>query len=242
MALDTPEAPKANGLKTALDIIIAPKDALESLRLAPTWGWALVLTLVLFAIGNFLVTPAVIHGMQADWPHTIQSNPQLAQMTPEQQQRQLAIVSKFVQFAWLFTLIIAPLFMLIQTVIMYVFKIIGKGDGTFGQLWAANVNIAVPVMGINSLVTASIVLLRGPTNFNSAAEVQTAMPSLALLVPATAVKLHAFLALFNPFVLWGVVLGAATMMIVARVSRVWAWTTAIIIFLISAGLATLGAR
>ncbi len=46
-------APRPNGLKTALDTIVAPKDAFESLRSAPTWGWAFLLALVLYAGANY---------------------------------------------------------------------------------------------------------------------------------------------------------------------------------------------
>jgi hypothetical protein len=35
MAVDT--SPKPNGLKVALDTIVAPKEAFDSIRIAPTW-------------------------------------------------------------------------------------------------------------------------------------------------------------------------------------------------------------
>ncbi|HEU5479666.1 MAG TPA: hypothetical protein VFU90_07515, partial [Candidatus Tumulicola sp.] len=66
MGVDRAGAPKANGLKTALDTIISPKEAFEQLRVAPTWGWALLLTIVLYAFASYLLTPAIVHGMQAD--------------------------------------------------------------------------------------------------------------------------------------------------------------------------------
>ena len=47
-----PESARANGLKTALDMIIAPKEAFEQLRVAPTWGWALLILLVLYAVAS----------------------------------------------------------------------------------------------------------------------------------------------------------------------------------------------
>jgi Yip1 domain len=242
MTLDTPEPPKANGLKTALDIIVAPKEALENLRAAPTWGWALAITLVFFAVGSYLVTPAILQGTQADWPRVVAANPQLAALTPQQQEKNLNIILAVVKYNWVIGVIVLPIGMLVQTVILYLGKIFGKGDGTFGELWAAVVNIAVPAMGVSALVLAAIVLLRGAASFNSAAEVSSAMPSLALLVPPAQLKLHAFLAVFNPFVLWGFGLNVAAMTVVARVSRAWAWTTALVPLLLFAGLAAWGAR
>jgi hypothetical protein len=242
MTLDTPEPPKANGLKTALDIIIAPKEALESLRVAPTWGWALALTLVLFAIGSYLVTPAVIHGEQSDWPRLVASNPQLAALAPQQQQKYLDFTIKFVQFNWIIGAIFLPIGMLVQTGIMYLGRVAGKGDCTFRQLWAAVVNIGVPALGLSALVLAAIVLVRGPASFGSAAEVSSATPSLALLVAPSQVKLHAFLSVFNPFLLWGFGLNVAAMIVIARVSRAWAWGTSIVPLLLFAGLAMWGAR
>jgi hypothetical protein len=242
MTLDTPEPPKANGLKTAFDIIMAPKEALETLRVAPTWGWALAFTLVLVAIGNYLTIPAVVHGIQGDWPRTVASNPRLQELTAAQQQQQLGVVLTFIRYTWLIVLIGVPIAMLVQAALMYVGNILGKGSAKFSQLWAAVANIAFPATGLYSIITGVIILVRGADSFNSAADVQTAMPSLALLVPVTATKLHAFLAVFNPFVLWGFALGVATMTIVARVSRGWAWGTALVLLLLFAGLATLGAH
>ena len=37
------QAPRPSGLKTALDTIVSPKEAFESIRVAPTWGWAIVI-------------------------------------------------------------------------------------------------------------------------------------------------------------------------------------------------------
>ena len=112
----------------------------------------------------------------------------------------------------------------------------------FGALWASAVNIQVPVIGINALVTAVIVMLRGSDSFNSASELQTAMPSLGLLVPSTAIKLHALASAFNPFTLWGCLLTVAAMAVVARLDRAWAWATGVVWLLVAAGLIGLAAR
>jgi hypothetical protein len=242
MDLDTARAAKSNGLKTALDTIVAPKEAFEQLRAAPTWGWALLLTIVLYALAGYLMTPALVHGTQADWPRQIAANPQLATMTPDQQQRALGLTVTITRWFWLFAPIFVLLIVLIQSVIMLVFKVLGKGDAPFRALWASTANIMLPMIGVNAMVTAIIAIVRGPESFNAPTELQTALPSLALLVPASAIKLHAFLSAFNPFTLWGCGLTIAAMAIVARVPRSWAWITGIVGLLVSGGFAALAAR
>lgn len=239
MGLDTPQAPKADGLKTALDIIAAPKDGFERLRLTPTWGWALLIAIALYALGSFLMTGALQHATQADWPHQIAMNPRLAALTPEQQQRYLGLTLSITRWFWVFT----PVFMLIaafvQSIVMLIFKAIGRGDAPYGKLWASAVNIALPAIGINTVVTAAIVLVRGADSFNAPSELQMAMPSLGMLVPQASVKLHTFLAMINPFTLWGCGLTIAAMALVARVSRALAWTTGIVGLLVAAAFVAL---
>ncbi|HEY1654330.1 MAG TPA: hypothetical protein VGF86_04365 [Candidatus Tumulicola sp.] len=242
MGLDATGAPKANGLKTALDTIVAPKEAFEQLRVVPTWGWALLISIVLYALAGYLLTPAMLHAMQADWPRQVAANPRLAELTPDQQQRALTLSLTIVRWVWLITPVIAVIIVLVQSVVMWIFKAIGRGDAPFRALWAASANITVPVLGLSSVITTIIVLVRGPDSFNSQAEVQTAMPSLALLVPASAVKLHAFAAALNPFSIWGCGLTIGAMAIVARVSRAWAWITGIVGLLVAAGLVAMAAR
>lgn len=233
---------KTSGLTTALDTIIAPKEAFERLRTAPTWGWALLLVIACYAIASYLMTPALIHGTQADWPRQVAADPRLAQLTPDQQRQGLEIGLKFVQFSWLFAPIVVLFVIVIQAVFMLIFKAVGRGDGSFRTLWSAATNIQLPALGINALVTAAIVLLRGADTFNSTAEIQTAMPSLGLLVDPSSVKLHAFLSAFNPFTLWGCGLTILAMIVAARVGRVWAWATGIASLLVSAALVAMLAR
>ncbi|MGA8533277.1 MAG: hypothetical protein WB615_04135 [Candidatus Tumulicola sp.] len=242
MGLDATGAPKASGLKTALDTVIAPKEAFEQLAVAPTWGWALLLVIVIYAVASYLMTPALLHATVADWPRQVAENPKLAQMTPDQQQQALNIGKGIVQWAWLFAPIIALLAICVQSVIMWIFKALGKGNAPFRALWASAVNIQVPALGVGALITAVIVLARGADSFNSAAEIQTAMPSLGLLVPASAIKLHAFASSFNPFTLWGCGLTIAAMALVARLERAWAWATGIVWLLLAASLIGILAR
>ncbi|MBV8491472.1 MAG: YIP1 family protein [Candidatus Eremiobacteraeota bacterium] len=242
--MDVPsEAPvKANGLKTLLDVIIAPKEAFEQLRIAPTWGWAFLVALVLYTVGTFLLTPALVHATQAGFPEMVAATPQLQQLTPEQQQAQLKIVLTVISFSWVFAIFIFPLILLVQTVVLLIFKAIGRGDAGFGKLWAVACNVAVPSIGLGSICVAIVAMIRGADSFQRATDVQTAMPSLALIAPAAGAKLHVFLGLINPFSLWGCFLMATGLIVTARVSKTVGWIGAVAILVVGAALAAAGAK
>jgi hypothetical protein len=237
MAVDTP---KANGLKTVVDTIVAPKEAFESIRVAPTWGWALLITIVIVMAGTYLMTPASMHGLAADWPNMVAKNPSLAGESADQQQAALAVAQKFAGFVWIFSPIFILVFALIGAVIMLIFNALGRGDGTFAKYWAAQCNLGV-VAALGTVVLTVIVLVRGPESFNSAQAVQDAMPNLGLLVPGTG-KLHAFLTVFTPFSVWATGLAIAALSIVGRVPRVQAWLGGSLTLILPAFLAAAFAR
>ncbi len=123
-------------------------------------------------------------------------------------------------FAWVITPIIVLFGIALQALIMLIFNMAGRGKAPFRQLWAAAVNIGIPLIAVNGIVTAIIALVRGSQTFDSAQALQTVMPSLGYFAPTTAVKLHAFLTFINPFTLWGTGLVIAAMAIVAgRLAR-----------------------
>jgi hypothetical protein len=220
MAVDSTIKP--NGLKTAWDTIVAPKEAFENLRVAPTWGWAFLIVMVIGVLSLYLISPASIHAMAVDWPNQVARNPQLSQLTPQQQQNGLAMGTKIASFTWVFAPFIYLIGALISTIILVIFNAIGGGSGSFGKYWAAQWNIAiVSVMG--ALVLAIIVMVRGADSFTTPMQVQTALPSLGMLVPDNAVKLHAFLSIFTPFGLWSAGLEIAALMIIGNVRAVPAW-------------------
>jgi hypothetical protein len=101
MAVDT--SPKPDGLKVALDTIVAPKEAFEAIRSAPTWGLAFLIVLILFGLGGYLLTPANMHAMAADWPNVVAQSPALSGMSADQQQQQLQLAEKVSAFAWFST-------------------------------------------------------------------------------------------------------------------------------------------
>lgn len=242
MAIEGSQGSNLDGLRTALDIVVAPKDALQRLRERPTWGWALLIVIVLYALSSWVMAPALVHATQADWPNVVAKSPQLAAETPSQQQTHLDITLKIVAFSWVFTPLIVLFGVLLQAIILTICNMAGRGTAPFRKLWAVAVNLAIPLIALNGIVTCIIVLVRGSQTFDSAMELQTVIPSLGYLVPASSLKLHTFLTFINPFTLWGTGLIIAAMLIVAGVSRVWAWITGIAWLLIDALLVALLAR
>ena len=226
--MESQVTPAANGLKTVADTIVAPSDAFAEIRAVPTWGWALLISLALSMLGSYLMVPALSHAMTAGWPTLVAQNPQLAQLTPDQQQRQLALALKFVQLGWMALIVMLPFFLLLQTVLLAVFNALGRGSGSFKQYWAAAVNISVPAFALYSLVGAIIAIARGPESFVTLKSVQTSLPSLALLAPDAGVKLSAALAVVNPFSIWGAVLAALALLVIGRVPRLQAVLAAVL--------------
>jgi hypothetical protein len=218
MAVDT--SLKPNGLKVALDTIVAPKEAFESIRVAPTWGWALLIVLVATLATSYLVTPAVIHGLQSDWPNMVAKNPALSGLSADEQQARLAVSVKIAGFVWMFTPLFVLFGILLGSVIMVIFNALGRGDGSFGKYWAAQCNIAL-TNTVGAIILLAIVIARGVDSFTTAASVQEALPNLGMLVPGAG-KLHAFLATFTPFTLWAAALVIVALIIIGRVPRMQA--------------------
>lgn len=235
-------AAKPSGLSTVLNTIASPKEAFESLRVAPTWGWAFLIAAVLGAIGTFLLLPAIQHSAEITFAAQAATDPRFASMTADQLAAAKRIQAIIINFSPFFVVIGLAITLLIQTVIMLIFNIIGRGTGSFKTLWAAATNIAVPVFGIGTIIVGVIALVRGADAFTTQQSVQQVMPSLAMIAPHTSAKLTAFLSTFTPFSLWGAALIILAMLNVARVRPAIAWTTAILGLLLGAGIAAAFAR
>jgi hypothetical protein len=229
MAVDT--SPKQDGLKVALDTVVAPQAAFQAIRVAPTWGWAFLIVLILFALGSYLITPANVHALTADWPNMVAQSPALSGLSADQQQAQLQVAIKVSAYAWIFVLIAVPIYLLIATVLYLIFDKIGHGDGSFGKYWAAATNVSI-VAGLGNVVTGVITMIRGADSFNRPMDVITAMPSLALVAPQAGPKLVAILGSVTPFSLWAIALGYLALREVGRVSQIPAWLGTIAAFLV----------
>lgn len=237
-----PTTPPSNGLKTVLDTIVSPKEAFESMRIVPTWGWALAITIVLATIGSYLMIPAFQHAFEAGWPAMVAKDPNLAQLPADRQQAILAMNSKIFGFAWIFPLFFIPIICLVEALVMLIFNAIGRGDGTYAKYFSAACNISVPTAGLAAIIGAVVVVIRGANSFGSMPAVQGAMPSLATFGLTSDPKLTAFLGQLNPFSLWAVGLSVAAMIVIGRVPKLQAWLAAIVMFLVPTLIAVGGAK
>ncbi|MDQ2871792.1 MAG: YIP1 family protein [Candidatus Eremiobacteraeota bacterium] len=224
---------KPNGLSTVIDVIAAPKTAFETLREAPMWGWAFVITAILSIIGTYLALPVTLHVFEIMFRHQMATSPNASQLTPEQIQKSMRFSEALVRNGFLFAPVGVLIGVLVQTVIMLIFKAIGRGTAGFKQLWCSAMNAAV-VVGLYYVVYGVILMLRGPDSFSSTTESLLAMPSLGWLMPHGPVKLVTFLATFNPFYIWSSVLIGVAMSVVARVSRPIAILTAVLSIVVPA--------
>jgi hypothetical protein len=234
----------AGGLQTAIDILVSPREAFARLRETPTWGWAYLIAVLLSIIGTLAITPALKHAMEAGMPAVLAASPQIAKLPPDQQQQAIAqgvsIQVAIVNFTWLFTVVVVPFIVAVQSVVMLIANQIGRGDGNFRRFFALAMNVQI-AGAVGGLIVAAIVLLRGATSFTEPAQLQGAMPNLGMLAPGGPHVLVAFLGGINVVGLWQCALLAYGMMAVAKISRPVAWTTAAVMLLSIAVLAAIGA-
>jgi len=230
----TAPAAKAGGLSTVINTIAAPSDAFETLRVAPTWGWACLIAIVLLLIGTYLQGPAARHAGVAQVQQMMTTSSLFANMTP--QQKQAAIARAGQPSPWPFAGQIVALFFIVflNTLFTLIGNAVGKGQADFKRLWAGSMNIAVPTFALGSIVIGIITMLRGPDAFSTPADIARAMPSLAYLMPHGSPVLTVFLTGISIFSLWGLFLNATMLRVTGRVSPGVAWTFAALITLLGA--------
>jgi hypothetical protein len=238
--LDGSEASKGDGLKTALDTIVAPKDAFERLRSAPTWGWACLIAIVLLVGGYTLQRPAQLHASVGTLQHMMATNSIFSSMTDEQKQRAVENAShpSAVQTVFGYAGVIVSLFLaiLINSVVLLIGNLAGHGNADFRRLWAGSTNVAVPTFGLNYVVLGIICLVLGPGHFQTSGDLFRAIPGVATIFSGTRGMLGGFLMGINVFTLWGFALNVTMMRVLAGVRGAAAWIAPLIVLLGGAAL------
>ena len=242
MGLATREAPTGSGLKTAIDVVIAPKDAFEALRAVPTWGWALVVALVLMLAGYFLQQPAVRHASLGTLTHAFATNPLYTNLGDEQKRQALERVAHPPAYQTVLGLISPVLVLFVSTSLNAIILLAGNaaahGNADFKRLFAGSMNIAIPAIGLYSVTLGVICRILGADHFATMSAVLQGTPSLALLAPGATGKLATFLAGIQIFTLWGFGLNVAMMRITAGVRNGFSWAFPLLILIAGAAFQT----
>ncbi|MHB8146745.1 MAG: hypothetical protein ACYDGM_05695 [Vulcanimicrobiaceae bacterium] len=239
MAIDSSVSSKpSNGLKTALDIIIAPNEALSAIRVAPTWAWAFGIAAILSIIGYILARPAALHGAVGTIQHMLATSPLMTNLSDAQRQQMIAnaehpsaIATASNLISSLGTILIAAL---INAVVLLAANAVGRGTATFKMLWSGSVHIAIPSLALGTLVTGIITTAIGADHFNSISDMLAAIPNLGMIVPGLTGFAAAFLRSITVFALWGMALNIMMMRTTARVTGPIAWIAPVIITLFGA--------
>lgn len=244
MTTQAPVAPKATGISTVIDTIVSPGDAFERLAVAPTWGWACLIALVLLFCGMYLEGPALTHAGYATMQHMLATNPFFANVPAAKKAEMLsgaahpkaaALIGRYV-FVAVF-LFIAVLF---NTLFMLIGNAAGGGKADFKQLWAGSMNIAVPTMGFAVLLTGALAAFHGPDTFNSNLDMVRLLPGLGWLAPGGSPMLDGFLSAITIFALWGMFLNATMLRRLAKTGAGVAWTFAVLVLLLGAAVGAAG--
>lgn len=245
MSASTVPPERRSALLNVVDIVIAPNAAFDRLRAVPTWVWAFAVAAVLGIVGTLLAEPAFVHALQKSLPARLAASPSIAKMSPEQQQRaialQLKIVGTMTAFSWVAVPFADLITGLVQALIMTIANAVGKGTASFKNYFALSMHAAVVGTGLAALVLGIIVRLRGVDAFETTAAIQSVVPSLAMLAPGTHGGLAGFLGGINVFNVWAAVLLALGMQRMGRIAPAPAWVTAAIFVIATAGFAAWGA-
>ncbi len=236
---------RRSGLLNVVDVVVAPQAAFARLRVVPTWGWAFLAATLLGIAGSLLSQPAMLHAIATGMPAQLAASPAIARLPAAQQatviRQQIAVFGFLARYGWVFTPVYVLLVGLVQALVMLIANAVGKGDGSFRKYFALSQTVAVVGLGLGSLITALIVLLRGAGSFGDMRAIQSAVPSLALLAPGAHGAPLGFLQALSVFNLWAAVLLALGMTTVGRLPRPVAWTAAGLMLLVTAVFGAYGA-
>jgi hypothetical protein len=194
--------------------------------------------------GALMFAPALIHAAETTLPAKLAAMPQIAKLPPDQQQSAIAlqmnITRAIFRFFWVFVIIQIFLGGLVQGVAMLIANAAGHGNGSFRKYFALSVTVAVVGVGLAFFIDGVIVAIRGANSFESQISVTGAVPSLALIAPGAGKALLGFLTALNIFNLWATALLALGMQRIGRIPAAIAWTTAIVLLLLTALFAAWG--
>lgn len=236
----TNPAPPAreNGLATYLQVLYAPSEAFSKLAQTPMWGWAALAGVVLSVVGSVIGLSASLHMI-----HATQAQ-QLSQLPVDQASAQREALAKVPEWLYSGAIVVGSvlgpwIYWLITTAIFLIGAALGGGEARFANAWVASVNAYV-IAGVASVITYTIVALRGAENINAPSDL-FALPSLAMLVHGSP-KIAALLYTYNIVNIWFYIVAVIALERMLKLPRGAAIATIVVTSLIFAAVAALFAK
>ena len=245
--MDVTESARPSAFSTLAATLIAPEEAFAAIRERPQWRWALVVTIVLGALGWALVTPASRHVLEVMSAAQLANDPHIASLPPAQAaaetKRLAAMAASVASYSWLLEVFIVPIMILFEAAILLGVRTLSGGTATFAQLFSLTAHVQFIGTGIGTLIVGIVVALHpSAAAYQSQTAFVNAIPTAAWLAPGAGAKVLAFLTAFTPFSIWATVILALGLVAVAAFRRTLAWTTAIALLVLSGAWAAAFAR
>lgn len=196
--------PYLSGLNAAFEIVFDPVAGFAKLKHRPTWLVAFALVVIFLGVGTALRFNAERTVLTALFEQHVANTPSIHdRLTPAQQgdlERRITIVT-VTGFLIGNIINVAAYWLALVIVTAVVARRLAARE-----IWAVVVNASIVGVGLSAVVRGAIIVLRGPTAFRSLADLQATLPSAAWLVPLSPSHFTAFLAAFQPFTIWMIVL------------------------------------
>ncbi|MGB8798836.1 MAG: hypothetical protein WCC70_14930 [Candidatus Aquilonibacter sp.] len=233
------------GGRTALDTVVAPRHAFESIRNEPKWYLAFLILITLFTIGYILQRPASEHASLRSLRHMLATNAMLANLTDSQRSEILEKAQHHDSGSniarALMEIVGVAVALLLDALLLFAAVSVSHGSPRFSIAWAASVNIGIATIGLSSLVLGAIAALRGPDSFAASIDLARAIPSLGMFLPGVTGGAAAFFTTLNVFVLWGLFLNAQALRWACNVRGSIVWIGPVAVTLLLALISAWGA-
>lgn len=204
-------------LRTTLDILIAPDEAFNRIKIFPRAGNAALLVAILAAVGTLIAIPAIEHAALIH----LQTSSRFHELDEAQQTSALALVRLVARINWVLAIISTFVAISVTTLTFAVASRLTRASLSVRRSAALASNIAIITFGIGSLMTGLVTVLRGPNAFSRPLDIYLAVPSVAWLVGGVANPIAGLLGAINPFNIWSLILLARGSLVVGGLP-IWA--------------------
>jgi len=200
-----PQPERMSEISRITGVFFEPKKTFEDIARRPTWVVPLVLIIVCALATMFLFSQHV--GWERFFRQQMETNPRMAQLTPEQRDQALAIQMKFASVGAVIPIVIIPIsYLIISAVLLGVVAGIMSAPVKFKQVYAIMCYAGLTGV-VSSILTVAVMFLKNPDQFNL--QNPLAFNPAAFMDPTTSSKfLYSLATSIDLFSIWTILLVA----------------------------------